>query len=104
MPLAMAATKGLLTLEDVLETLLGLEIVDEGDRVTDMLRFQGLDVDDQGLVGHNRQIGTTCDTRAENGGDLIDPLGRKPRVVVEDAPEMVTVGKNIVLHRQEDPG
>ncbi|HEY5717043.1 MAG TPA: CNNM domain-containing protein, partial [Motiliproteus sp.] len=33
------ATKGLLTLEDVLETLLGLEIVDEGDRVTDMQRL-----------------------------------------------------------------
>ena len=30
------ATLGLLTLEDVLETLLGLEIVDEGDRTEDM--------------------------------------------------------------------
>ena len=33
------ATKGLLTLEDVLETLLGLEIIDEGDRVADMQRL-----------------------------------------------------------------
>ncbi|WP_210395790.1 CNNM domain-containing protein [Motiliproteus sediminis] len=33
------STQGLLTLEDVLETLLGLEIVDEGDRVTNMQRL-----------------------------------------------------------------
>lgn len=29
-------TKGLVTLEDVLETLLGIEILDEGDKIEDM--------------------------------------------------------------------
>jgi CBS domain containing-hemolysin-like protein len=29
-------TKGLVTLEDVVETLLGIEIMDEGDKVDDM--------------------------------------------------------------------
>ena len=31
--------KGILTLEDVIETLLGLEIVDEGDKITDMQKL-----------------------------------------------------------------
>ena len=32
-------TSGLVTLEDVVETLLGLEILDEADTVEDMQRF-----------------------------------------------------------------
>jgi CBS domain containing-hemolysin-like protein len=49
--------EGLLTLEDILETLLGLEIVDEGDTTADMqqlarrlwkkrAREMGLDIDE----------------------------------------------------------
>ena len=30
---------GIVTMEDVIETLLGLEIVDENDRVTDMQKY-----------------------------------------------------------------
>jgi CBS domain containing-hemolysin-like protein len=32
-------TKGLVTLEDVVETLLGIEILDEGDKVDDMQKL-----------------------------------------------------------------
>jgi hypothetical protein len=36
-------------------------------------------------------------------GDLRDPLGREPRLVVEDPAEVVAVGKDLVLQRQEGP-
>ena len=34
-------------------------------------------------------------------GDLRDPEGRQPRLVEEDAPEVVSVGEDLGLEREE---
>ncbi len=59
---------------------------------------------DQCLVRHDRKVGAAGDTRTEDGGDLIDAFGRQPGIVVEDAPKVVAVWEDLVLHRQKDPG
>ncbi len=56
---------------------------------------------DHRLVAHRRHVRAAGRARAEHGGDLRDAGGRHPRLVVEDAPEVVAIREDLVLHRQE---
>ena len=57
--------------------------------------------DDDRLVGHRRDIGATRRAGAHHQRDLRDPARRQLGLVVEDAAEVVAVGKDLVLQRQE---
>ena len=59
--------------------------------------------DDDRLVRHRRHVGAAGGARAHHGGDLRDPLGGHARLVEEDAPEVVAVGEDLVLQREERP-
>ncbi len=61
-------------------------------------------LDDERLVRHDRQVGPAGDARTEDGRNLVDALGGKAGVVVEDPPEMIAVREDLVLHRKKDPG
>ena len=56
---------------------------------------------DHRLVAHRGHVRAAGGARAEHGGDLRHAGGRHPRLVVEDAPEVVAIGEDLVLHRQE---
>ena len=58
----------------------------------------------QHVIAHHRQVAAAGHAHAHDGGDLRNPHGRHHRVVAEDAAEIVGVGKNIFLQRQEDAG
>ena len=62
-----------------------------------------LALDDDRFVGHRRHIGAARGARAHDQRDLRHPSRRQPRLVVEDPPEMVAVGKHLVLRRQIGP-
>lgn len=69
-------TKGLVTLEDVVETLLGIEILDEGDKVDDMQKLArqlwAKRAERMGIQLHNNN---DDDDAAEHGGKAM-PRGR----------------------------
>ena len=56
---------------------------------------------DHRLVAHRRHVGAACGARAHHAGDLRDPLRREVRLVEEDPAEVLAVGEDLVLHRQE---
>ncbi|CAM3728322.1 hypothetical protein NOZE110980_12625 [Nocardioides zeicaulis] len=56
---------------------------------------------DHRLVGHRRHVGAARGARAHHAGDLRDAAGRHVRLVEEDPPEVLAVGEDLVLHRQE---
>ena len=56
---------------------------------------------DHGLVAHRGHIRTASGARAEHGRDLWNAVGAELRLVVEDAAEVLTVGEDVVLPRQE---
>ena len=58
-------------------------------------------VDDDRLIAHRGDVGTAGGAGAHHGGDLGDALGGHPRLVEEDAPEVVAVGEDFGLHGQE---
>ena len=58
-------------------------------------------LDDDGLVGHGRDVGAACGAAAEHGGDLGDALSAHRRLVEEDAAEVLAVGEHLVLRGQE---
>ena len=57
-------------------------------------------LDDDGLVRHRRHVGAAGGARAHHHGDLRDAQRRQRRLIVEDAAEMLAVGKHFGLVRQ----
>ena len=55
--------------------------------------------DDDRFVGHRRHVRAAGRARAHDRGDLGDALSRHRGLVVEDAPEVVAIGKDFVLQR-----
>ena len=58
-------------------------------------------LDDHGLVGHRRHVGAAGGARAHHAGDLRDALRGQVGLVEEDPAEVLAVGEDLVLHRQE---
>ena len=56
---------------------------------------------DDRFVAHGRHIGAARGARAHHRGDLRDALRRQVGLVEEDAAEMIAIGEDLVLHRQE---
>ena len=57
--------------------------------------------DDDRLVAHGRHVGAAGRAGAHDQGDLRDAGRAHARLVVEDAAEVVAVGEDLVLERQE---
>ena len=57
--------------------------------------------DDHGLVAHRRDVGAAGGRAAHDERDLGDPGRRHPGLVVEDPAEVVAVGEDVGLERQE---
>ena len=58
-------------------------------------------LDDDRLVRHRRHVGAARRARSHDDGNLRDPLGRHARLVEEDAAEVIAVGEDLRLQRQE---
>ena len=56
---------------------------------------------DDRLVRHRRHVGAACRARPHHDSDLRNALGRHARLVVEDPPEVLAVGEDLVLQREE---
>ena len=56
---------------------------------------------DHRLVRHRRHVGAAGGARAHHDRDLRDPLRRHPRLVEEDPAEVLAVGEDLGLQRQE---
>ena len=57
--------------------------------------------DDDGFVAHGGDVGAAGGARAHDGGNLGDAEGAHARLVVEDAAEVVFIGKDVVLEWEE---
>ena len=57
--------------------------------------------DDDRFVGHGRHVRAARRARAHDDRDLRNALRGHPRLVVEDAPEMLAIGEDLGLQRQE---
>ena len=62
---------------------------------------RALVLDDDGLVAHRRHVGAARGARAHHHRDLGDALGAHVGLVEEDAAEVLAVGEDLVLARQE---
>ncbi len=58
-------------------------------------------LDDDRFVRHRRHVGAAGGARSHHDGDLRDALRGHPRLVEEDAAEVLAVGEDLGLHRQE---
>ena len=63
--------------------------------------YPALVAHDDGVIGHGGHVRAARRAGAVHHGDLRDALRRQARLVEEDAPEMIAVGKHLVLFRQE---
>ena len=57
--------------------------------------------DDHGLVGHRGDVRAAGRARAHDDRDLRNSQRRQPRLVEEDPPEVVAVGEDLGLQREE---
>ena len=62
---------------------------------------RALPLDDHRFVAHRRNVSAAGRARTHHRGDLSDAFARHPRLIVKNAAEMVAVGKDLVLQRQE---
>ena len=62
---------------------------------------RALVADDDGLVAHRRHVGAARGAGTHDHRDLRNARGREPRLVVEDAAEVLAVREHLVLQRQE---
>ena len=60
-------------------------------------------LDDDRLVGHRRHVRAACGARSHHGCNLRDALGRQPRLIEKDAPEVLAIGKHLGLQRKKRP-
>src|SRR5207247_231137 len=60
-------------------------------------------LDDHRLVAHGRDVGAPRGAGAEHDADLGDPGRAQASLVVEDAAEVLPVGKDLGLEGQEGP-
>jgi hypothetical protein len=58
-------------------------------------------LDDDRLVAHRGDVRAAGRARAHHEGDLRDARSRHPGLVIEDAPEVIPVGEDVRLERQE---
>ena len=56
---------------------------------------------DDGFVAHRGNVGAAGGARSHHGGDLRNALARHARLIVEDAPEVIAIGKHVGLQRQK---
>ncbi len=56
---------------------------------------------DHGLVRHRRDVRAARGARAHDDRDLRDAEGRQPRLIEEDAAEVVAIGEDLGLQREE---
>ena len=62
---------------------------------------RALVLDDDRLVAHRRHVGAARRARAHDDGDLGDPLRAHVGLVEEDPAEVLAIGEDLVLARQE---
>ena len=58
---------------------------------------------DDRLVGHRRDVRAARRTGPHDDGDLRNAFGRHPCLIEEDAAEVVAIGEDLGLQRQEGP-
>ncbi len=56
---------------------------------------------DDGVIGHRRYIRAARRARPMHHGDLRDALRREPRLIEENAAEMIAIRKDFILPRQK---
>ena len=64
---------------------------------------RALIADDDGLVAHRGNVGTTGGAGSQHRRDLRNARGAEPGLVVEDPAEVLPVGEHLVLLGQESP-